>query len=91
MNILIIPMIIPTYNLIGYSDFYSDTSGSLWKFRSWDESTVNEDGDPDNVSTNNPTSFKCKSSFLGESTSVDNNRVFKNVKIAAQLKYLSNF
>ena len=30
-------------------------------------------------------------SLIGESTAVNNNRVFKNVKIAAALKYLSIF
>ena len=26
-------IVIPMYNLIGYSDYYSDTSGSLWQFK----------------------------------------------------------
>ena len=38
----------------------------------------------------NSTSFKCKSSFLKPLTAADNG-VFKNVKIAIPLKYLSNF
>ena len=29
--------------------------------------------------------------FIGKSTAVNNNRVFKNVKIAVPLKHLSNF
>ena len=52
----------PMYNLIEYSDNYSDTSESLWQFKS-DELPV-KDGNPDNVSTANSTSFKYKSSFI---------------------------
>ena len=80
----------PMYNLIEYSDNYSDTSGSLWQFKR-DDAPVNNDGNPDEVSTVNSTSFKYKSSFVGESTIVAGNRVFKDVKIAIPLKYLSNF
>ena len=80
----------PKYNLIKYSDNYSDTSGSLWQFKR-DDAPVNNDGNPDEVSTVNSTSFKYKSSFIGESTIVAGNRVFKDVKIAIPLKYLSNF
>ena len=36
-------------------------------------------------------SFKYKSNFSGQSVAVGNNRVFKSVKIAVPLKYLSNF
>ena len=78
------------YNLIEYSDNYSDTSGNLWQFKR-DESPATNNGNPDNVSTANSTSFKYKSSFIGESTVVAGNRVFKEVKIAVPLKYLSNF
>ena len=80
----------PKYNLIKYSDNYSDTSGSLWQFKRDDAPVIN-DGNPDEVSTVNSTSFKYKSSFIGESTIVAGNRVFKDVKIAIPLKYLSNF
>ena len=83
-------IIMPKYNLIEYSDNYSDTSGSLWQFKR-DDAPVNNDGNPDEVSTVNSTSFKYKSSFIGESTIVAGNRVFKDVKIAIPLKYLSNF
>ena len=82
-------IIMAMYNLIEYSDNYSDTSGSLWQFKR-DESPVTNAGNTDNVSTNNPTSFRYKSSVIGESTAGDN-WVFKNVKIVAPLKYLSNF
>ena len=54
----------PMYNLTGYSDNYSDTSGSLWQFRrdkigGDDNLTVNAQHIPDTSS-----SFKYKSSFI---------------------------
>ena len=76
------------YNLIEYSDNHSDTS-SLWQFKR-DKQNMNN-GNPANVTTDVSTSFKYKSSFIKESTAVNNNRVFKDVKIAVPLKYLSNF
>ena len=79
----------PMYNLIEYSDNYSDTSGSLWQFKR-DESPVADAGNPDNVSTTNSTSFKYKSSFFKPISATDN-RVFKDANITVPLKYLSNF
>ena len=77
------------YNLIEYSDNYSDTSGSLWKFKR-DESPLSDAANTGNVSTANSSPFKYKSSFLKTLEAVDNG-VFKNVKIAVPLKYLSSF
>ena len=62
---------------------------SLRQFKR-DESPVTNAGNSDNISTTNSTSFKYKSSFFKLLTSADNG-VFKNVKIAFPLKYLSNF
>ena len=76
----------PTHNLIEYSDNYSDTSGILWQFKRV-QLPVTNIGNPNNVSTANSTSFKYKSSFIGESTTVDNNIVFKNVKIAVPVNF----
>ena len=72
----------PMYNLIKYSDNYSDTSGSLWQFKRDEiegdvDLTVNAQHIP-----NNSSSFKYKSSFI-------TNR--NGVKIVVPLKYLSNF
>ena len=72
----------PMYNLIEYSDNYSDTSGSLWQFK---RDEIEGDVDltvDDNHIPNNSSSFKYKSSFI-------TNR--NGVKIVAPLKYLSNF
>ena len=79
----------PMYNLIEYSDNYSDTSGRLWQFKR-DEPPVTEAGNPDDVSTNNSSSFKYKSRFFKPLDASDNG-VFKNVKIVVPIKYFSNF
>ena len=55
-----------------------------------DEQNKNN-GNPANVTTVDSSSFKYKSSFIKESTTINNNRVFKDVKIAVPVKYLSNF
>ena len=70
------------YNLIEYSDNYSDTSGSLWQFKR-DEIEGDVDLTVDgNHTPNNSSSFKYKSILI-----TDRN----GVKIAVPLKYLSNF
>ena len=81
-------IIMPMYNLIEYSDNYSDTSWILWQFKR-DEQNMNN-GNPANVTTDDSSSFKYKSSFFKPLTAADNG-VFKDVKIAVPLKYLSNF
>ena len=72
------------YNLIDYSDNYSDTSGSLWQFKR-DEMIGNI-----NLANNNSSSFKCKSNLVGN-TDADRANRKKGVKIAVPLKYLSHF
>ena len=73
----------PMYNLLEYSDNYSDPSGSLWQFKI-DEITNNADVTNDN----NAPSFKYEANLIG----IAENNVTKNgVKIAVPLKYLSNF
>ena len=71
------------YNLIEYSDNYSDTSGSLWDFKR-DEIVNNADVTNDN----NAPSFKYKANLIGNT---ENNGTKNEVKIAVPLKYLSNF
>ena len=73
----------PMYNLIEYSDSYSDTSRSLWNFKK-DEVVNNANATNDN----NAPSFKYKASVIGNT---ENNRTKNGVKIAVPLKYLSNF
>ena len=73
----------PMYNLIEYSDNYSDTSGSLWDFKR-DEI----DNNADVTNDNNAPSFKYKANLIGNT---ENNGTKNGVKIAVPLKYLSNF
>ena len=76
------------YNLIEYSDNYSDTSKSLCQFKS-DKIEGNEDLTVDsNHIQDISSSFKYKSSLIGN---LANNGRKQKVKIAVPLKYLSNF
>ena len=50
----------PMYNLIGYSDGYSDTWGSLWQFKR-DEGPANSA----NLSIDNSKSYKYKAALAG--------------------------
>ena len=73
----------PMYNLIEYSDNYSDTSGRLWDFKR-DEIVNNADVANDD----NDLSFKYRASIIGNT---EKNGTKNGVKIAVPLKYLSNF
>ena len=73
----------PMYNLIEYSDNYSDTSGSLWNFKR-DEIVNNKNVTNDN----NAPSFKYKANLIANTG--NNGTKEKRVKIAVPLKYLSN-
>ena len=58
------------YNMIEYSDNYSDTSGSLWHFKRDEiEGDVDLAVDVNHV-LNNSSSFKYKSSFITERNGV---------------------
>ena len=83
-------IIMPMYHLLEYSDNYADFSGSLWQFKR-DEQDITNAGIPNDVTTDNSTSLKYKSSILKESTAVGANRKFKDEKIVVSLKYLPNF
>ena len=67
----------PMYSLIGYSDDYQKTSGSLCQYKKGDQ----------NGNMTNSQSFKFKSRL----NSNTNNVGIANVEIAVPLKYLSNF
>ena len=51
----------PMYNLIEYSDNYSDTSGSLWQFKRDEVPAGNAD-----LTINNSDSFKYNAALLGK-------------------------
>ena len=80
--------LMPMYNLIEYSDNYSDTSGRLKQFKR-DKKNLNN-GNTANVTTDDSSSFKYRSSFFKPLTAADNG-VVKYVKIAVPLTFSSNF
>ena len=73
----------PMYNLIEYSDNYSDTSGRLWNFKR-DQLINNANVTNDNKAP----SFKYKAILIGNT---ENNGTKNGVKVPVPLKYLSNF
>ena len=78
----------PMYNLIEYSNNYSDTSESLWQFKSDGVKASNVE-----LTINNSQSFKYKATLLGKTANAVNNidSSVKDAKIVVSLKYLSNF
>ena len=76
------------YNLLGYGDNYSKTSGSLWQYYR-DEPRLNANGNITGfpADNNNSPSFKFKTKIAGR---IGNNGARK-VKIWVSSKYLSNF
>ena len=72
----IINIIMPMYNLIEYSDNYSDTSGSLWQFR------TDEIEGGVNLTIDNAPSFKYKANRIGATVADGANGKKENVKIA---------
>ena len=66
------------YNLIEYSDNYSDTSGSLSDFK-WDEIVDNANV----INDDNAPSFKYKASIIGNT---ENNGTKNGLKIGVPLK-----
>ena len=75
----------PMYNLIEYSDNYSDTSGSLWEFKRDEVPANNAD-----LTVDNSQSFKYKAALLGKTADAAAN-TNSSAKIVVALKYLSNF
>ena len=82
----------PMYNLIVYSDNYSDTSGSLWQFKRDDVPADNVDFNVNNGVFNSE-SFKYEAVLVGKTAEVadGNNSFVKCTKIVVPLKYLRNF
>ena len=93
-------LIMNLYNLIKYSDNYSDTSGSLWQYKR-DEQNMTAAGAIDNVNANS-SSLKCNSDLLKGLTKKDigantdpniagGHKLFTNAQTVDPLKYLSIF
>ena len=82
-----IDIVMPTYNLIEYSDNYAKTTGSLWQYCK-DIPARNDNNEIIVFTRNNLTdSFNFKVKFTGQ-TGDDGT---KEVEIMVPLKYLSNF
>ena len=78
---------VPMYNLMEYSDNYSDRSGSLWQFKRDEVPTNNVD-----LTIDNSQSFKYKIALVGKTANQNNRNSFaKETKIVLPLKYLHNF
>ena len=87
-NVKDIDIVMKMYNLTEYSDIYSKTSGSLWKFCT-DIPALNNNGSIDGfISTNTTDSFKFKRKITRH---INNDGEINNVEIMVPLKYLSNF
>ena len=70
----------PMYNLIEYSDNYSDTSGNVWQFKRDEVPANNAD-----LTINNSQSFKYKAAPVGKTANAkDGNGYVKNTKIVVQ-------
>ena len=78
----------PKYNLIEYSDNYSDTLGSLWQLK-MDEVPINNAA----LAADSSQSLKYKAALVGKTAvGVNNtNSSVKNKKNVVPLKYLTNF
>ena len=72
----------PMYNLIEYSDNYSDTSGSLWQFKRDEVPANNAD-----LTINNSQSFKYKAALVGKTANHNDGKS----SVVVPLTYLSNF
>ena len=84
-------IVMPTYNLIEYSDNYQDSSATLYQYK---RDATPEDNAIDNLTANNLSSFKYKIKLLGNILQLDADaaRVGRlNVKVVVPLKCLSNF
>ena len=79
-------LIMNMYNLIEYSDHYSDSTASLYQFKRQEPLANNAD-----LTVNDSSSFKHKSNLLGNATAEGGNAVWKNAKIIVPLKYISSF
>ena len=78
----------PMYNLILYSDNYSKTSGSLWKYCKEMPAADNAGNIADFNGANATDSFSFKRKRMGQT---GNNGRIDDVEIMVPLKYLSSF
>ena len=75
------------YNLIEYSDSYSNTSGSLWKYYIDEQALTNACAIASFHVAKSGALFKCKQKITGKTADGGTN----DVEIMVSLKYLSTF
>ena len=80
-------IVMPMYNLIEYSEYYQDSSATLYQYKRDEPPEANA---INNLTGNNSSSFKYKISLLGD-RNVAGGIGRLNVKVFVPLKYLSNF
>ena len=80
-------MVMPMFNLIEYSDNYSKTSRSLWKYFKEIPAVNNAGNNIDFTATSTTNSFKFKTKITGQT----NNDGGIDVEIMVPSKYFSNF
>ena len=74
------------YNLIEYSDNYSDSTASLYQFKRQELLANNAD-----LTVDDSFLFKYKSNLLGNATVENGNAIWKNANIIVPLKCISSF
>ena len=79
-------IIMNMYNLVEYSDNYSDSTASLYHYKRQEPLENN-----DTLTVVGSSSFSYKSSLLGDATAENGNAVWKNGQIIVLLKYISSF
>ena len=87
-------IVMPRYNLIEYSDKYSNTSGSLWPYCKEIPAINNNGAIVDFNGANATDSFNFKTKITGQTADNNNNGNIAgrgDVEIMVPLKYLSNF
>ena len=77
----------PIYNLIEYSNNYSDNWGSLWKFKR-DEQPTNNNGNFIYLTAENSSSFKYKSNLIGNTYTDGANRKKRRCKNSCTIKII---
>ena len=83
-------IVVSMYNLLGYSDNYSITSGNIWNYYSDEvDDAVNETDAGNNKVNNNKTT--CKSFEYKTNEQRAHQIIIVNAEVVLQLKYLSNF
>ena len=83
-----IDIVMPMYNVIEYSNNYSETSGSLWQYCKEIPAVDNNRAIVDFNGANATDPFNFKTKITGQT---DDNGRKDNVEIMVPLKYLSNF